>query len=66
MQIKQEFAMRARRRLWTRSRGAGMARWFAITAVLLREMLPRAGDREAFVVEQAFDLENSFDVFAAI
>ena len=29
-------------------------------------MFARAGDSESFVVEQALDLENGFDVFAAI
>ena len=39
---------------------------FAMLLTALFEMFARAGDRKTFVVEQALDFENGFDVFAAI
>ena len=39
---------------------------FAMLLTALFEMLARAGDRKSLVVEQALDLENGLDVFAAI
>jgi len=75
VQIEQEFALRARCRLATnrRSRRFGMS--FAprvrslssvVTTCEISKMLAGAGDRETFLVEEALDFENGFDVVAAV
>ena len=43
----------------------GFGRTTGLFAVAL-EIFTRAGNREAFFVEQALDLENRFDVFAPV
>src|SRR5271167_3055467 len=81
VQIEQEFALLARRRFAAECRsvrvrggsffaaiagGCAAARVCARFPAALFEMFPCAGDCKTFVVEQALDLENRFDVFAAI
>ena len=76
MQIEEEFSLSARRRIGARgshggafmmraARG-GVADACAVTGGLVGEMFARSNDGETFVVEQALDLENCFDVLAAI
>ena len=76
VQIEQKFAMRARTPA-SAAVGASISvrpfercdqRSHAPPARPFRfgQMLARAGDRKALVVEQALDLENRLDIFAAI
>ena len=75
MQIEQEFALRARCGLAT-NRGNGRfvvsfaLRVHNVSGVVagghIGKMLAGAGNRETFLVEQALDFENGFDVVAPI
>ena len=76
MQIEEEFALRARRRLVTETshgrdfmmgaaRG-GFANGYSIPGGLIGQMFAGANDGEAFVVEETLDFEDRFDVFAAV
>jgi hypothetical protein len=75
VQIEQEFAMRARCRFAAGVRGGRFRASFAldrgcvsdaVTACEICKMLAGASDGEAFLVEQAFDFENGFDVVATV
>src|SRR6185437_7258444 len=67
--IEQVFALRAgefmvalaRRGRWSH----GLNAWVG-DSTLLCQMTTRSGDCEAFIVEQALDFEDGFDVFAAV
>src|SRR5580704_2874774 len=49
------------------ARGGGVAcRVVAVFLAAFFEVFARSGDRKTFVVEQALDFENGFDVFAAV
>ena len=76
MQIEEEFALGARGRVGARgsdggafvvrtARG-GFANGYSIAGGLIGQMLAGANDGEAFVVEQALDFEDGFDVFATV
>ena len=76
MQIEEELALRARRRLAMSAscRHARMIRACfgrhsgasAVSGSLIGEMFAGADDRETLVIEKPLDLENGFDVLAAI
>ena len=76
MQIEEEFALCARGRIgaggsnrdifMVRSAICGLGQACAVAGGLVSEMFARADDSEAFVVEQALDFKNSFDVLATI
>lgn len=76
MQIEEEFALRARRRLVTgtshgrdfmmRAARGGLANGYSIAGGLIGQMLAGADDGETFVVEQALDFKDGLDVLATI
>ena len=76
MQIEEEFALRARRRLVTgtshgrgfmmRSARGGFANGYSIAGGLIGQMLAGADDGETFVVEQALDFKDGLDVLATV
>ncbi len=79
VQIEQEFAMRARSWLATGVGGGRCCASFVfayggggngaaavVAARKVGKMFAGTGDREAFLVEEALDFENGFDVVAAI
>jgi hypothetical protein len=75
VQVEQEFAVCARCRFAAGVRGGCFRASFAldrsrvsaaVTACEIRKMLAGACDRETFLVEEAFDFKNGFDVVAAV
>jgi hypothetical protein len=75
VQIEQEFALRARCRLATNRRSRRFDMSFAprvasfsagVTGGNVGQMFSGTGNRETFLVEEALDFENGFDVVAAV
>ena len=76
MQIEEEFALGARGRLVTwgslgrvfmaRAARSSVADAYSVAGGLIGEMFTRANDGETFIVEQALDFEDGFDVLATI